>query len=364
MPENMPENEMNNTKAWAIISTVAVAIAVIIAGTMFFFGITVGQNGAGREILAELPEPELEEGQRGQLGIDKNINEKTIDKYLGRSDAVYWDLRMLEDPGNYENIGGDRYLSGLVKGFQVVSYPYIATVSGLPESVGAGYTGPTLFSLQSDGSYKANYQESMRIIEDLFPKDKVIFLMCGGGGYSGMMKKLLVALGWDEKKIYDVGGYWFYEGENKIEIKEKTADGKTFYAFWKVPYHEIDFKKLTPKTVSRAEVVDLSIPEYNKMVSDKSSGLIFVDQGGCVTAERMRGFIDEISAEENVKFYRMMWSDAKETSLKDNIPYYPSLAIMKDGKIVAALRANSDEDGPIYNDKKLLLDWISKYAII
>ena len=179
-----------------------------------------------------------------------------------------------------------------------------------------------------------------------------------------MMKKLLVALGWDEKKIYDVGGYWFYEGENKIEIKEKTADGKTFYAFWKVPYHEIDFKKLTPKTVSRAEVVDLSIPEYNKMVSDKSSGLIFVDQGGCVTAERMRGFIDEISAEENVKFYRMMWSDAKETSLKDNIPYYPSLAIMKDGKIVAALRANSDEDGPIYNDKKLLLDWISKYAII
>ena len=29
-----------------------------------------------------LPEPELEEGMRGQLGIDKNINEKTIDKYL------------------------------------------------------------------------------------------------------------------------------------------------------------------------------------------------------------------------------------------------------------------------------------------
>lgn len=247
MSDSMPENEMNNTKAWAIISTVAVAIAVIIAGTMFFFGITVGQNGANREILVELPEPELEDGQRGELGIDKNINEKTIDKYLGRSDAVYWDLRMLEDIANYENIGGDKYLSGFIKGFQIVPYPYIATVSDLPESVGSGYTGTALFSLQKDGTYKANYQESMRIIEDLFPKDKVIFLMCGGGGYAGAMKKILVSLGWDAKKIYDVGGYWNYDGENKVELKE-TVDGKTLYAFWKVPYHEIDFKKLTPKT--------------------------------------------------------------------------------------------------------------------
>ena len=145
----MVENEMDSKKAWAIISTVAVAIAVIIAGTMFFFGITVGQNGVNREILAELPEPELDSGQRGELGIDKNINEKTIDKYLNRSDAVYWDLRMLEDPGEYENVGGDSRLSGFIKGFQVVPYPYIATVSDTPESVGEGYTGPTLFTLKS-----------------------------------------------------------------------------------------------------------------------------------------------------------------------------------------------------------------------
>ncbi|MBR3414420.1 hypothetical protein IKG73_00145 [Candidatus Saccharibacteria bacterium] len=361
----MAESEMNNTKAWAIISAVAATLAVMVAGTMFFLGLTVGQNGTTREILAELPEPELSDGQRGELGIDKNINESTIDKYLNRSDAVYWDLRMLEDPGNYESIGGDRYLSGIVKGFQVVPYPYIATVSGLPSSVGAGYTGPTLFSLQEDGSYKANYQESLRIIEDLFPKDKVIFLMCGGGGYSGMMKKLLVSLGWDEKKIYDVGGYWFYEGENKIEIKETAADGKTYYAFWKIPYHEIDFKKLTPKTVGEAQVVDLSVADYNKMLSDKKSGLIFVDQGGCVTAERMRGFIDEISAENNgAKFYKMMWSEAKEVMPHEKVPYYPSLVIIKDGEIIASLKADSFEDGPIYNDKKLLENWILKYTVL
>ena len=57
-----------------------------------------------------LPLPEVSEGMRGQLGIDKNINEATIDKYLGRSDSVYRDMRMLKDDANYEAIGGDSYL--------------------------------------------------------------------------------------------------------------------------------------------------------------------------------------------------------------------------------------------------------------
>ena len=195
--------------------------------------------------LSELPAPELSEGQRGELGIDKNVNESTIDQYLGRSDAVYRDLRMLKDPGNYEAIGGDSYLSGYVDGFEVVPYPYIVNVSGLPEAVGQTYTGKTLFRAHSDGTYTANYAESMQILEDLFPKDKVIFLMCGGGGYSGMMKNMLVSLGWDGSKIYDVGGYWFYDGKNNVKVRRELADGSVVYDFYKVPVHDIDFEKLT-----------------------------------------------------------------------------------------------------------------------
>ena len=194
--------------------------------------------------LTSLPKPELAEGQRGELGIDKNINEATIDTYLGRSDAVYRDVRMLKDPGNYEAIGGDSYLSGFVDGFEVVPFPYIVNVTGLPEAVGDTYVGPTLFSFDGE-NYVANYKESMQILEDLFPKDKVIFLMCGGGGYSGMLKNMLVKLGWDETKIYDVGGYWFYEGENNVPVKRTLADGTVVYDFYKVPYHEIDFEVLT-----------------------------------------------------------------------------------------------------------------------
>ena len=194
---------------------------------------------------AELTKPELTGGMRGEMGIDKNINESTIDNYLGRDDAVYRDMRMLEDPAQYENIGGDRFLSGYVEGFEVVPLPYIIPVEDLPRVVGETYTGKTLFAYNDDYIMSPAYEESIQILEELFPKDKVIFLMCGGGGYAGMMKDFLISMGWDPEKIYNVGGYWYYQGEHNVEVK-KEENGQVTYDFDSVPYHEIDFDSLTP----------------------------------------------------------------------------------------------------------------------
>lgn len=199
-----------------------------------------------KEKMDVLPKPEVTDGVRGeQFGIDKNIYEDTIDNYLGRDDSVYRDMRMLKDPGNYEAIGGDSYLSGFIAGFEVVPFPYLVNVSGLPEEVGDTYTGKTLFTYSEDKGYVANYEESMDILEYLFPKDKNIFLMCGGGGYAGMTKNMLVELGWNKDKIYNVGGYWFYKGKNNVMVKREVSDKKYKYDFWKVSYHDIDFKELT-----------------------------------------------------------------------------------------------------------------------
>ncbi len=199
--------------------------------------------GCSNNELEKLPLPEVSEGMRGELGIDKNINESNIDKYLNRSDSVYYDMRMLKDEADYEAIEGDSYLSGFVKGFEIIPYPYLVNVTGLPEAVGEPYKGKTLFT-QKDGKYIPNYEESMSVIEYLFPKDKNIFLMCGGGGYAGMTKALLVSLGWDETKIYNTGGYWYYEGTNNVEVKRMVGD-KAHYDFWKIPYHTINFDELT-----------------------------------------------------------------------------------------------------------------------
>ena len=192
----------------------------------------------------KLPLPELSEGMRGELGIDKNVNEETLDQYLNMENAVYYDMRMLIDEANYEAIEGDSYLSGFVKGFEVIPYPYLANVVGLPEAVGEPYQGPTLFTQDENGKYTPNYEESMSVLEYFFPKDKTIFLMCGGGGYAGMTKAMLVSLGWDETKIYNTGGYWYYKGKNNVQVK-RTVNEEAKYDFWKIPYHDIDFDLLT-----------------------------------------------------------------------------------------------------------------------
>lgn len=199
---------------------------------------------------SKLPKPELSEGLRGQYGIDKNINEKTIDNYLNRTDTVYRDVRMLEDTASWENKGGERNLSGYIKGFQVIPSPFLANYTDdyieqkKKENVSGLYQGDTLFKLDNDGNYTPNYQESMDILESIFPKDKNIFIMCGAGGYAGQVKRMLVKLGWDENLVRDIGGYWYYEGENSIQVK-KTVDGEEFYDFSKVPYYDIDFTSLT-----------------------------------------------------------------------------------------------------------------------
>ena len=258
-------------KKYLIISAIIVAVALLTIGIILlvFNNKTTTEN---KNQSKELPKPEITGGSRGELGIDKNINEKTIDEYLYREDSVYRDMRMLEDPGNYEAIGGDRFLSGYVDGFEVIPLPYIIPVKGLPKEVGDTYTGTTLF-YEENGTYIANYEESMSIIEKIFPKDKVIFLMCGGGGYAGMTKNFLVSLGWDENKIYNTGGYWYYEGKHNINVK-KDNNGVVSYDFDKVPYHKIDFDKLTKTSNYKnpeIKVSELKINTSNLVLEEGTS---------------------------------------------------------------------------------------------
>lgn len=215
--------------------------ALLIAAIVLSFGIMAFAD--------ELPaaEPDAE----SMFGVDKNINIATLDQWLGREDVAYRDVRMLFDPASYADIGGDANLSATVKGFKIVPYPYLATLSELP--VANAYAGDTLYTLTWDetgaiATADANYKESLMILEDLFPKDKAIFLMCGGGGYAGMTKSLLTFLGWDADKLYNVGGNWEYTGENAQEliIYPEDANDDDIYAIWRADYATIDFSLLHP----------------------------------------------------------------------------------------------------------------------
>lgn len=114
--------------------------------------------------------------------------------------------------------------------------------------------------------------------------------------------------------------------------------------------------------VEGAEFININADEYNKLIEDKKSFIVFVDQDECKTADRVRGFSTEYMKENGVVIYRMMFSEMKKTSLHDVVKFYPSVAMISKGNVVSTLRADSNEDVEMYNDYDAFKTWMNKYV--
>lgn len=183
------------------------------------------------------------------FGVDEHINVATLDSYLDLEGAVYRDMRMMEDPADYEAIGGSSLMNFTVEGFRNVPFPFIATLPPLP--VEGAYDGTTLFTVvwSPEGAIESvtpNFAQSTTIIEELFPQDSPLFLMCGGGGYAGLMRDVLVFLGWDPAKVYNLGGAWGYQGSHAVPLLTPREDGTIERTLWRADIAPIVFEDLDP----------------------------------------------------------------------------------------------------------------------
>ncbi len=221
------------------------AMAAGAVGTSVLVGCSSGLGSSTQAEPSSLP-PSTPD-PNNQFGVDIAINMTSIDNYLNRPDVVYRDVRMAKDPAKYENIGGNSNLDMTLEGFKIVPWPYIGTLQELP--VEGAYTGDTLFTVAWDNngeviSAEPNFKLSHQILEELFPKDNTIFLMCGGGGYAGMTRTFLIHQGWDPKKLYNVGGAWEYTGYKSVQLIAENAEGETEYYTWRADIANIDFSTL------------------------------------------------------------------------------------------------------------------------
>ena len=112
-----------------------------------------------------------------------------------------------------------------------------------------------------------------------------------------------------------------------------------------------------------AKFLDLNIDEYEELIKDKKSFIIFVDQDGCNTADRLRGYMMDYMKQKGILVYRMMFSNVKESSLHEFVKYYPSVVLVSRGKPLEWLKADSDEDAEIYNNYNKFENWMNKYLV-
>ena len=126
------------------------------------------------------------------------------------------------------------------------------------------------------------------------------------------------------------------------------------------PVAEIDAEYVCGESCD-GEYMELLPSEYEGLIDEKKSFVVMVDQGGCVTADRLKGYMKDFAVSKGIKAYKMMFSDVRNTSLHDFVKYYPSAVVVSRGKVIAYLRADADEDSDMYNDFEAFSNWLKKY---
>lgn len=171
-----------------------------------------GAAGCGKDDkLSKLPAPRLEETKTGEKCVSNNyalacssITKDNLEKYLGRSDVTYIDLRP------YSEILSS---GGMIEGFVHIDY-----ARDFYDSKGDGTD--QLFNKD----YTPRFADSVKILEELFPKDRTYFFMCAGGGRTQNMMKIMAMNGWDENRLYNVGG-WNNFSDAKFDEYKVTVSG-------------------------------------------------------------------------------------------------------------------------------------------
>ena len=117
-------------------------------------------------------------------GSIENEGAKAVKDYFTTKNVRFFDLRDVKEG----------YGVGHIQKFETVSY--FNTI------VGEGH----LFT-KTDTGFVANYKESEAIINDIFPKDATLFVMCQVGGRVQPFLTLLAQLGYNMDNVYNIGGW-------------------------------------------------------------------------------------------------------------------------------------------------------------
>ena len=125
-------------------------------------------------------------------------------EYLGREDSAYIDLRSDKEISDSSAAG-----MGYIDGFQVIDYnQYI-------------YNDSTGWFIQSTDEHNLmpRYSYSVDYLENVFPRDKNLFIMCAGGVRVTTMLKILELNGYDMSRVYNIGGSNHLKGADMATVR-------------------------------------------------------------------------------------------------------------------------------------------------
>ena len=107
---------------------------------------------------------------------------------------------------------------------------------------------------------------------------------------------------------------------------------------------------------------EINSESFEKLVSDKESFALLIYQPLCAASMGFRDLLETYTASNHIQFYSMTFQNVKGSSLYEEVKYYPSFVIIKDGKVVDYLNPDEDKDTSKYKNIDDFDEWFTSYV--
>lgn len=109
-------------------------------------------------------------------------------------------------------------------------------------------------------------------------------------------------------------------------------------------------------------VTEIKMNDLKQLQSEAKSFAVFIYQPMCAASNDFETVLQAFTKEQQLRIYKLPFSEIKGTSLENDILYYPSFVIYHQGNMKAFLDANSDDDLPYYRSKEGFQQWFTQYV--
>jgi len=107
---------------------------------------------------------------------------------------------------------------------------------------------------------------------------------------------------------------------------------------------------------------EINATELNDLIDTQESFVLFIYQPTCVTSADFEEILTKFNAERPILIYKIAFSKLKDTVIGERIPYYPSFAVFRKGKMVDFLKSDQDEDSNKFTNLDDFTKWFDSYV--
>ncbi len=149
--------------------------------------------------------------------------------------------------------------------------------------------------------------------------------------------------------VLAVFGFVFYKvlggASQKIEVEETLL-------------LDAEYKNTDGQQIELAEVSEDPVATLDQMFEDKKSFVLYVSLPICNgDAAKFKQYVLDFQHREKVSFYYLTSDYIKDSLVYETVKYFPSVIIVKEGKIINYLKYDSDEDVEFYKSYDGFSKW-------